>query len=359
MSSGAEFLYAVAPGNNNQSSFTIYRVDQSSGALTAIATATIPVRAAQNLAVDASGQNFYVTGVQSPGTNMDLVRVDPMTHDITAMPGQTFHALPAFLNEGDCCPNAVAVDGTGKFAYVGGLNDGSVHVYSVDQSSGIWTEISPSNHQVNSGGGAVDAVVMHPTNKFLYASEKTSGFVNLWSRDPGSGLIAPIAGSPFATGALTSAVSLSTDGKYLFVPQYETSSVSVYAIHSDGTLGAVAGSPIAAGNGPIRAITDPQERFLFVLNSGAYEGGPPTVQAYRFDETTGAVTAVANSTFTVFAVSEIRVDANGKFLYAMGGQTMAWSIDQATGALTPVDGSPFKIAANDAVILPQGSAGTQ
>lgn len=358
MNSGAEFMYAIAPANNNQSSFTVYQIDQSSGALTAITTGTIPVHAAQNIAVDASGQNFYVTGSEAPGTNLDLVRVDPSTHDITPMPGQTFHTLPAFLSEGDCCPNAVAIDGSGKFAYVGGLNDGSIHSYSVDQSSGMWTEISPSTN-LSMSGSAVDAVVMHPTNKFLYESQKASSLVNLWSRNQSSGLVAPTPGSPFETGALTSSVSLSADGKFLFVPQYETSRVSVYAVNTDGTLSAAAGSPISAGNAPSRAVTDPQNRFLFVLNGGAYNGGPATVQAYTFDDKTGETRAIANSTFTVFAVSQIRVDAGGKFLYAMGGQTMAWSIDQATGALTPVSGSPFKIAAADAVILPQASAGTQ
>ncbi len=357
MNSGAEFLYAVSPGSDNQSSFTVYQIDQSSGALTTIATATIPVHAAQNIAADASGQNFYVTGSEAPGTNLDLVRVDPSTHDITPMPGQTFHTLPA-LSEGDCCPNAVAVDGSGKFAYVGGLNDGSIHVYSVDQSSGIWTEISSSNNEPMSAG-AVGAVVMHPTNKFLYESLKASSFVNLWSRNQSSGLVARTSRSPFETGALTSSVSLSADGRFLFVPQYETSRVSVYAVNTDGTLSAAAGSPISAGNAPTRAVTDPRNRFLFVLNSGAYNSGPATVQAYTFDDETGATRAVANSTFTVFAVSEIRVDASGKLLYGIGGQTMVWSIDQTTGALTPVSGSPFKIVAADAVILPQTTSGTQ
>lgn len=106
-------------------------------------------------------------------------------------------------------------------------------------------------------------------------------------------------------------------------------------------------------------MADPQDRFIFVLNSGAYNGGPASVQSFTLDQKTGAINQVANSTFTVFQVSEIRVDANGKFIYAVGGQTMAWSIDQTTGVLTPVPGSPFKIAASDTLILPQTTAGTQ
>jgi 6-phosphogluconolactonase (cycloisomerase 2 family) len=359
MNTGAEFMYAVAPAANNQSTFTVYQINEDNGQLTQVTATTIPVRGAQNIAVDSSGQNFYVTGFEAPGTNMDMVKVDPGTHDVTPMPGQTFHTLPAFLSEGDCCPNTVAVDASGKFAYVGGLNDRSIHVYSVDQSSGTWTEISASNSQPSSGGGPVYAVVMHPTNKFLYESQRASSFVSIWSRNQNSGLIFPNPRSPFDSGALTSSVSVSADGKFLFVPQYETGRVSVYTVNADGTLTAVAGSPVTAGNAPSRVVADPQDRFIFVLNSGAYNGGPANVQAFTLDQTTGAISEVPNSTFTVYQVGQIRVDASGKFLYGIGGQTMVWSIDQTTGALTPVSGSPFKIAAADALILSQTTAGTQ
>jgi 6-phosphogluconolactonase (cycloisomerase 2 family) len=352
-------MYAVTPVANNQSTFTVYQINEDNGQLTQVTTAAIPVRAAQNMSVDSTGRNFYVTGFEAPGTNMDLVKVDTSTHEITPMPGQTFHTLPSFASNGDCCPNTVAVDGSGKFAYVGGLNDGSIHVYLVDQSSGRWTEISASNSQPSSGGDPVYAVAMHPTNKFLYESQRESSFVNTWARNQNSGLIFPNSRSPLETGALTSSVSVSPDGKFLFVPQYETGRVSVYAVNAGGMLTAVAGSPVTAGNAPSRVVAEPQDRFLFVLNSGAYNGGPANVQAFTLDQKTGAISEVPNSTFTVYQVGQIRVDANGRFLYGVGGQTMVWSIDQTTGALTPVNGSPFKVAAADAVILPQTTAGTQ
>ena len=359
MNSGAEFLYAVAPADNNISSFTVYEINQDTGQLSQVTTTAIPVRSAQSMAVDSSGQNFYVTGSDAPGTNMDLVKVDPSTHEITPLPGQTFHTLPQFADKGDCCPNTLAVDGSGKFAYVGGSDDGSIHVYAVDLNSGSWNEISPSNAQPPSGGGAVDTIAMHPTNKFLYESQRASSFVNLWQRNQNSGFISPSPSSPFQTGALTSSVSVSADGKYLFVPQSLRGEVSVYKVNTDGTFVPLAGSPVTAGNAPSRVVMDPQDRFLFVLNSGTYSGGPASVQSFTLHQASGAITPVANSTFTVYAVGEIRVDAAGKYLYAVGGQTMAWSIDQATGALTPVQGSPFKIVATDAIILQQSTAGTQ
>ena len=107
---------------------------------------------------------------------------------------------------------------------------------------------------------------------------------------------------------------------------------------------ALAGSPVTAGNAPSRVVADPQDRFFFVLNSGADNAGPANVQAFTLNQATGAISEVPNSTFTVFEVGEIRVDANGKILYGDRGETVR-SIDQTTGALTPVSGSPFKIVA--------------
>jgi 6-phosphogluconolactonase (cycloisomerase 2 family) len=230
----------------------------------------------------------------------------------------------------------------------------------VDQSSGTWTEISTSNYQPTSGGGAVYAVVMHPTNKFLYESQQASSFVNIWTRDPNSGLITPAAPSPFQTGALTTDVSMSPNGRYLFVPQYEVSHVMAYGINTDGSLTALPSSPLQAGNAPGHVVVDPQDRFLFVLNTGAYNGGPPTVQAFKLDSSSGQITPVANSTFTVYSTGQLVMDANGKFLYGLGTQqTMGWSIDQSTGALTPLSGSPFPSTGIAGLILKQQGAAMQ
>ena len=81
-------------------------------------------------------------------------------------------------------------------------------------------------------------------------------FVNVWSLNQNSGLISPSSGSPFGTGALTSSVSVRvSDGRFLFVPQYETGHVSAYTVNADGTLTAVAGSPVTAGNAPSRVAS--------------------------------------------------------------------------------------------------------
>ena len=342
-SSGGEYMYAVEPAANDQSTFTLFQVDTSTGGLTQKAMATIPVRDAFQIALDSSGLNAFVIGGEAPGTNMVLVKVNPSAGTITSLPGQTFHSARN-LEEGDCCPSAIAVDPSGSTAYVGGLNDGTVHFFTVDLTGGAWTEINTYAQ----GGGAVYALALNPAAHFLYSSQRSSSMVNGWSRDSG-GKLSVLTGSPFETSGLTSTVSISPDGKWVFVPHYELSAFDIYRLNADGTL-TLAQANVGAGNAPYLAITDPQERFLYVSNSGGYNGGPAGISAFKFDSSTGAVTVVAGSPFLTSQAQRLTIDPTGKFLYSPGSQPMkGFVIDQSTGALTPITGT-FPNASDVAII---------
>jgi 6-phosphogluconolactonase (cycloisomerase 2 family) len=333
-SSGTEYVYGVSQAATDQSTFTLYKMDTGTGVLTKVTSATIPVRAANMILADSTGFNAYVTGFEAPSPNMDLVKVTPSSGSISPFPGETFQSVTQ--NEGNCCPSALAVDSSGVNTYVGGLNDGSVHFYSVDKSSGVWTE--KATYRQNGAGGEVYALALTPAGNFLYTSQRSASVVSGFAR-AADGSLTPIPGSPFNTSGLTSTVSTSPDGKWLFVPHYELAAFDIFRINSDGTL-TMSQANVAAGNAPHLATTDPQERFLYVSNSGAYGGaGSPSISAYKFDATAGMATPVSGSPFVTKQAQQIVVDPSGKFLYAPAAPVEAFSIDQSTGALTPVSGS--------------------
>ena len=348
-SAAAEYVYAAAGAANDQSSFAILKVDPATGNLTQVASATIPVRATSRVRTDASGRNVYVTGGEAPGTNMDLVKVDPAAGTITAMPGQTFQSA-GNLQEGNCCPSALAVDSSGTKAYVGGLNDGAVHAYTIDLASGTWTQTAAAN-QTNFG--EVYNVAITPNNQFLYTAQRGSDFV--------SGYSAPALGTlpaaPYQTGNYTSSVSVSADGKWAFVPHYETATMDVFKVNADGSLTLAKGG-VATGNSPFLAVTDPQSHFVFLVNSGGYNtvGNPvPSISVYTLDSSTGALTQVPGSPFPTPQISRAYVDPSGKYLYAGtyagGAGIYGFSINQTTGALTPLNnGAAFATQAADIAV---------
>jgi 6-phosphogluconolactonase (cycloisomerase 2 family) len=329
-STAAEYLYAVNPAANDQSTFIVYRIDSTTGALTQVSSATIPVRAASFIRADSTGQNAFVAGFEAPGTNLDLVKVNPGAAQITPLPGQTFHSSDN-LGEGDCCPSALAVSADGKFAYVGGLNDGSIHVYSVDPASGSWNELKNNYRQQI---GRVYEIALN--DGLVYEAQRYETGIAGWSRDATSGLLSPLPSSPFETGALASSADFGGDGKWLLVPHYETGNLDVFSVAAGGALSRA--SSAQSGSAAQFAATDPQNRFVFVVNPSQNA----TVSAFKLGSD-GALTAAPGSPYsTIQGGGEPRVDPSGKFLYIVGSFGIGvFGIDQSTGALSPISGSPF------------------
>ncbi len=135
--------------------------------------------------------------------------------------------------------------------------------------------------------------------------------------------------------------------QFLYIPMGDTTVEGFSIDRTTGALTAIQGSPFSVAGVTVTAddvATDPAGRFLFVGS----EGGPD-IWVFTINSSTGALTTTAGSPFTgslTVAADEMTVDASGTFLYA--GQTdptlgvAGFSIDQTTGALTSL-GSAFAL----------------
>jgi 6-phosphogluconolactonase (cycloisomerase 2 family) len=155
---------------------------------------------------------------------------------------------------------------------------------------------------------------------------------------------APTLASNFADDMLI------VNKKFLYIPMGDTTVVGFTIDRSTGTLTSIPGSPFTVPGGIGSAddlTTDPLGRFLFVGSESV-----AAIWVFQIDQTSGALTATAGSPFTTGmasgGVSDIlTVDQSGKFLYA--GQLLpsagvaGYTIDQTTGALTAMTGSPFNL----------------
>ena len=209
-------------------------------------------------------------------------------------------------------------------------------------------------------------LVAHPTADILYVSS-------------GSGVLS-VFGINSGTGALTlkSSVSLggnieiggsaviTPNGKYLYqadvyypngsTQQPALPQLAAFSIDpATGALSAVPGGPvsISANNSVGSMSIDPSGKFLYA----SYEDHNyhNEVAAFSIDATSGTLTAVPGSPFTVGAsattlLTSIAVDVSGKFLVVgldpgaagtVGNCLDVLSIDSGTGALSLVPGSPF------------------
>lgn len=213
--------------------------------------------------------------------------------------------------------------------------------------------------------GTQVGLVAHPTADFLYASS-SSGVLSVLAIDSGTGALnlastVSLSGNNIVVG--NSAV-ITLDGRYLYQTYVEPSvsdqlsgqlQLAGFSIDSaSGALSAVPGSPVSttiqAGTSfPIGQpmVIDPTGNFLYVsYSSPVVNGSQGDVAAFSIDPSSGALTAVPGSPFSLSGTPfSVAIDASGKFLIVSatgtGNCLDVFSIDRGTGTLALVAGSPF------------------
>ena len=249
----------------------------------------------------------------------------------------------------------MAIDSAGKFLFLAHANLGSIFVFTRDPSTGALTSVPGSPF---AAGSTPMHVVVHPSGNFLYASNlnDSMGSISAYMIDPTTGALTQIAGSPFATQAGfpgPGRLAIEPGGRFLYVglggsvnANHFVAAFSIDA--STGELTPVAGSPFSAGNGSFSVAVDQSGKYLYTANS--FDN---TISAFTIDASTGALTSVSGSPFATGAVGgfpfALAMGPAGMFLYTanQGSDNISGlGINATTGALTPISGSPFASVAN-------------
>lgn len=153
--------------------------------------------------------------------------------------------------------------------------------------------------------------------------------------------------------AQTSSSGSNTASKFIYgSPGFESGNVEAGSINSsNGKISAVAGSPFSENmsqSNVLQVVADRQGRFVYGLNSAAFEGGtqfaPPGIAGFAVNQQTGALSLVPGSPliFSESNFNDIAIDGTGHFLFEpniqgpRGASTAfdVYSIDQNTGAIT-------------------------
>ena len=241
----------------------------------------------------------------------------------------------------------------GAYLYATDLNAGKVTGFTFDSSSGKITPVPGSPFPA--GDTPVQAVQEGFQSKFLYVSNlnDSAGGISAFTIGQGTGVLSPISGSPFPTGAPgsfpgPSALVMSGDSRFLYVALVGTASannkIAAFAIDpSSGGLTPVPGSPFVTGSDPQQMILVPitlgPQGFLYTAN--VQDG---TISAFTADDSTGVLTPITGSPYTSgtavggLTATVAATDSGTYFLYAADSQAnniRAYAVDGNTGALSP------------------------
>ncbi len=238
----------------------------------------------------------------------------------------------------------------GRFLYIteelsgpagGGLPPGGVLAYLIDRTVNSFPAVTGSPFATDK---CPCTFALSPDGGFAYVG--SAGVLYPYRVDSASGALSP-AGAGASISASAGTLRIDPTSRFAYVADPLTNTLSAYLIdQTDGTLAPVDGSPFATGANPHSPGFDPSGRFLYVANSGSHD-----ISAYTVNGASGALTNVAGSPFADTGNPDtVSIDVSGKFLYATRGSSApvaSYAIDAATGALTAI--APGLLKANPAV----------
>jgi 6-phosphogluconolactonase (cycloisomerase 2 family) len=237
--------WLLALDSTTQTLYT-YAINASTGALTLNATTAYTATGAGNVVptmVKVAPDGAYV--IAALGTGGDAVFTFNTT---TGAPTQAA-SLAVTAGYSD---NAVAIDANSAYVYFarGGPSSGTSGVASYSLASGgMLTAVQT----LAASGNAPFSVLLDSTGDYAYTANKSDGTVSGYS--VASGTLTALAGSPFASGSLVTALARDNSSKYVIAASFGgASDVTLYAFDAltTGKLDAVATA--ASGTDPAGAI---------------------------------------------------------------------------------------------------------
>jgi YVTN family beta-propeller protein len=322
----------------------------------------------QSIAVDPSGKFAYVlNGGGSVAAYVSMYTINATTGALTSI------GPPVSTDGFGLYPGVITADPSGKFAYAINEGDpwgyedganGSVAMYTIDATTGALTYTGSINGtgRINSPNNCPglcnpSSMAVDPSGKFAYVVTGAAGGpygLAMYTIDATSGALASIG--KIAAGAVPISVAVDPAGKFVYVPMgngtpESAGSVSMYAINA--TTGALASiGTIAAGTNPGSVAVDPAGKFAYVTNSDSND-----VSMYTIDATTGALTSVG----TIAAGTNpgaVAADPAGKFVYVTNSgsnDVSMYTINSTTGSLTLIGMIATGLAPSSIAIPPSGN----
>jgi YVTN family beta-propeller protein len=212
-----KFAYVANEGCPAPTNVSMFTINTTTGALTPIGTIAAGGRAI-SVAVDPTGKFAYVASRSNPpgsAGNISMYTINAATGALTSI-----GTIAAGTD-----PISVAVDPTGKFAYVTNSGSNDVSMYTIDTATGALTSIGTTT-----GGGG--SIAIHPSGKFAYVSN-SAGSVSMYTINATTGALTSIG----TTGAAGSSIAIHPSGEFAYVTNSGSNSVSMYSI--DAATGAL------------------------------------------------------------------------------------------------------------------------
>ncbi len=304
---GEHFLYAVSEvdkiGDKNTGAVKAYAVDASTGKLTALNQQDSGGSGPCHISVDATGKTLLVanygggsiaalpihadgslgeaaTTIQHTGSSVDKNRqTAPHAHSIYPSPDNRFalncdlgldkvftyrldpktakltDANPPFATVAPGSgPRHLVFSADGKFVYVISEMGGTITVFSYDKATAAMTEIQTISTLPKdfTGTPSCAEIILHPSGKFLYGSNRVHESIALFSVDQKTGKLTFVEHQS-VLGHKPRHFTNDPSGKWLIAENQDSNSIILYSIDTDTGKLKPTGQTLSLGS-PVCAV---------------------------------------------------------------------------------------------------------
>jgi len=156
-------------------------------------------------------------------------------------------------------PTALAVDPTGRFAFVAGAYDAELATLSIDPDDGILLPVARLG-----GVGALASLSVAHRGDYLIGAD-LSGGLRVFAIQPQSGALSAVAGSPVATGSGTGAVWTHPHADLVVSARSFEGFLDVFTLGANGSLLPAPSSPYSIERAATRLCATPDGARVYAL----------------------------------------------------------------------------------------------
>jgi 6-phosphogluconolactonase len=286
------FLYAVNEVPNykgpNSGGVSAFSIDRATGKLTFLNEVASRGADPCYITVDKTGKYVLVANYTGGSVAVFPVLDDGKLGEASAFVQHTGKGTNPERQEG---PHAHSIDLSpdNRFAMVDDLGLDQLLVYKFDAAKGSLTANQPAFAKLDAGAGPRH-FALHPSGKFAYVIAEMGHTVTAFSNDPATGrlqTLQTISTLPkdFKGRNDDAEIEVHPSGKFLYASNRGEDTIAIYAIDQrKGTL-TQTGSVPTGGKEPRNFKIDPTGHFLFVANQLS-----DNLVVFRIDVKTGSLT---------------------------------------------------------------------
>ncbi|HUT88209.1 MAG TPA: lactonase family protein [Thermoguttaceae bacterium] len=291
------FLYAVGEignfGGGKTGAVSAFRIEPKSGKLTPLNQQPSRGTGPCHLTVDRTGRNVLVANYGSGSVACLPIGDDGRLGDATSFVQHEGSSVNPQRQQG---PHAhvVELDAANRFAFVADLGLDKILIYRLNADRGQLTPNDPPSAAVAPGAGPRH-FAFHPTGRFAYVINEIDSTVTAFGYDAQRGALEPLETVPtlpegFTGKSTTAEIVVHPSGRFLYGSNRGHDSLVIFAVDArTGKLRYVGHEP-TQGKAPRNFAIDPSGDYLLAANQGT-----DNVVVFRIDANTGELRPTGHS----------------------------------------------------------------